>query len=111
MRTRTAITISWCSCRTMRPQSAVAAVWRTRHCGERELLRTCSCGPAATSNGGPMSLPRCRPRSCARANFFMPHDPELVAETRAWLAKAWLDLAAAEHELIAEPPFVEDIVF
>jgi HEPN domain-containing protein len=41
----------------------------------------------------------------------MPHDPELVAETRAWLAKAWLDLAAADHELTAEPPFVEDIVF
>jgi len=41
----------------------------------------------------------------------MPHDPELVAETRAWLAKAWLDLAAANHELTAEPPFVEDIVF
>ena len=41
----------------------------------------------------------------------MPHDPELVAETRAWLAKASLDLAAADHELTAEPPFVEDIVF
>jgi HEPN domain-containing protein len=41
----------------------------------------------------------------------MPHDPELVAETRAWLAKARLDLAAADHELTAEPPFVEDIVF
>ena len=41
----------------------------------------------------------------------MPHDPELVAETRAWLAKAWLDLAAADHELTAEPPLVEDIVF
>lgn len=41
----------------------------------------------------------------------MPHDPDLVAETRAWLAKAWLDLAAADHELTAEPPFVEDIVF
>ena len=58
-----------------------------------------------------MSLPRCRPRSCARGNFSMPHDPELVAETRAWLAKASLDLAAADHELTAEPPFVEDIVF
>ena len=41
----------------------------------------------------------------------MPHDPELIAETRAWLAKAWLDLAAAQHDLTAEPPFVEDIVF
>lgn len=28
----------------------------------------------------------------------MPHDPELVAETRGWLAKASLDLRAATHE-------------
>ena len=41
----------------------------------------------------------------------MPHDPELVAETRAWLVKARLDLAAADHDLTAQPPFVEDIVF
>jgi len=41
----------------------------------------------------------------------MPHDPDLVPETRVWLARAWLDLAAADHELTAEPPFVEDIVF
>lgn len=41
----------------------------------------------------------------------MPHDPELVAETRAWLVRAERDLAAAAHELTAEPPFVEDIVF
>lgn len=27
----------------------------------------------------------------------MPHDPELIAETRAWLAKASLDLAAAQQ--------------
>lgn len=40
-----------------------------------------------------------------------PHDPELVAETRAWLVRAERDLAAAAHELTAEPPFVEDIVF
>jgi hypothetical protein len=30
----------------------------------------------------------------------VPPDPELIAETRAWLAKAWLDLAAADHELM-----------
>jgi len=41
----------------------------------------------------------------------MPHDPELVAETRAWLVRAERDLAAATYELTAEPPFVEDIVF
>ncbi|HKZ20349.1 MAG TPA: HEPN domain-containing protein [Acidimicrobiia bacterium] len=41
----------------------------------------------------------------------MPHDPELVAETRAWFVKATQDLGAAAHEFIAEPPFLADIVF
>src|SRR5439155_21644962 len=40
-----------------------------------------------------------------------PHDPRRAAEARAWLAKSWLDLAAANHELTTEPPFVENIVF
>ena len=41
----------------------------------------------------------------------MPHDPALVAEVRAWLSKAGKDLAAAEYELQADPPFSEDILF
>ena len=41
----------------------------------------------------------------------MPPDPELVAETKAWLAKAQLDLRAANHELTADPPLYEDILF
>jgi len=41
----------------------------------------------------------------------MPHDPELVAEARAWLLKAGQDVAAAVHEFKAEPPFLADIVF
>jgi len=41
----------------------------------------------------------------------MPHDPELVAETRAWFVKASGDLGAAAHELKAQPPFLADIVF
>ena len=41
----------------------------------------------------------------------MPHDPALIAEVRAWLSKAAKDLAAADYELRADPPFVEDIVF
>ena len=41
----------------------------------------------------------------------MAHDPELVAETRAWLVKACGDLAAAAHELKAEPPFSGDAAF
>lgn len=41
----------------------------------------------------------------------MPHDPELVAETQAWLRKAQQDLAAGEHALAAEPPFTAHTVF
>ena len=41
----------------------------------------------------------------------MAHDPALVAEVRAWLSKAGKDLAAAQYELQADPPFSEDIVF
>jgi HEPN domain-containing protein len=41
----------------------------------------------------------------------MPLDPALVVETRGWLAKAHKDLGAALHELTADPPFLEDIVF
>ena len=38
-------------------------------------------------------------------------DPELVAETRAWLVRAAEDLRAAEFEFSAEPPFLSDISF
>lgn len=41
----------------------------------------------------------------------MPHDPALAAETKSWLAKAVGDLAAAAHDLRAEPPLLEDVVF
>jgi HEPN domain-containing protein len=41
----------------------------------------------------------------------MPHDPALVAAVRSWLSKAGKDLAAAEYELLATPPFSEDILF
>lgn len=40
----------------------------------------------------------------------MPHDPELVAEVRAWLSKARQDIAAAVYELQAAPPFANEIV-
>ena len=36
----------------------------------------------------------------------MPHDSELVAETRAWLVKASGDFGAAAHEFKEEPPFL-----
>jgi len=41
----------------------------------------------------------------------MPHDPVLVAEVRAWLAKAAKDLAAASYEMQAIPPFADDVAF
>ncbi len=41
----------------------------------------------------------------------MPHDPELVAETRSWLSRAAQDPRAAAHEFTAEPPLLADIVF
>jgi HEPN domain-containing protein len=41
----------------------------------------------------------------------MPHDPALVADVRAWLAKAAVDLRAGEHDLVASPPLLEDVVF
>lgn len=41
----------------------------------------------------------------------MPHDPELIAETRSWLLKAGKDLGAADYEFTANPPFLADLVF
>lgn len=41
----------------------------------------------------------------------MPLDPELVAETRSWLAKALRDLGAGAHDLQANPPFTADAAF
>jgi len=33
----------------------------------------------------------------------MPHDPELVAETREWLVRASQDLGAGERDFIDQP--------
>jgi HEPN domain-containing protein len=41
----------------------------------------------------------------------MPHDPELVAETRGWLQRAAHDLGAGAADLAAEPAFTGDAVF
>jgi HEPN domain-containing protein len=41
----------------------------------------------------------------------MPHDPELVAETRGWLDRAAHDLAAGAFDLTAAPPLTADAVF
>ncbi|MBN2027964.1 MAG: HEPN domain-containing protein [Actinobacteria bacterium] len=41
----------------------------------------------------------------------MPHDPVRVEEAKGWLVKAEVDLRAAEHERIADPPITPDIVF
>ena len=41
----------------------------------------------------------------------MPLDPILVAETTAWLRKAATDLRAAQHDLAALPPLLDDAAF
>jgi HEPN domain-containing protein len=41
----------------------------------------------------------------------MPHDAIRIAETKSWLRKAASDLRAAIHELQADPPLLDDIVF
>ena len=41
----------------------------------------------------------------------MPHDPELVAETRAWIARAATDLRAGRVDLDARPPLSADAAF
>lgn len=41
----------------------------------------------------------------------MPHDPVRITETTAWLRRAASDLRAATHELAADPPILDDLVF
>jgi len=41
----------------------------------------------------------------------MPHDPILLADTKAWLRKAATDLRAATLVMEADPPLLEDAVF
>ena len=41
----------------------------------------------------------------------MPHDPVRIAETTAWLRRPASDLRAAAHELAADPPILDDLVF
>jgi HEPN domain-containing protein len=41
----------------------------------------------------------------------MPLDPVLVADTRVWLWKSAEDLRAAEHDLTAVPPLLDDVLF
>ena len=41
----------------------------------------------------------------------MDPDPVLVSNTREWLVRAKEDLANAQHDLAATPPFVRDALF
>ena len=41
----------------------------------------------------------------------MPSDPAREEETQAWLAKAAIDLRAAEHGRLADPPITSDMMF
>ncbi|MDR7449905.1 MAG: HEPN domain-containing protein, partial [Armatimonadota bacterium] len=45
------------------------------------------------------------------AGSSMPHDPELVAETRGWPVRARADLAGARVDLSVEPPLTKDATF
>src|SRR5438132_6275264 len=95
----------------MPPPSAGAAAWRTRRCGALGSLPTCSYRPDRDSSGGSAWSPRYLRPSCVKENSCMPHDAELVAETKAWFDRAHADIRAADHEWSADPPLVEDIVF
>src|ERR1035438_3083142 len=108
---RTATTTLWSSCLTTRRPNSVAVappMWRS---GVPGLRPTCWFGPPASSIAVCTSLRPCRLLSSVREDYSMPHDPALVAEVRAWLSKGGKDLAAAEYELQADPPFTDDIVF
>ena len=41
----------------------------------------------------------------------MPHDPQRVQDTRAWLRRAQSDLRAAEIDLTAQPALSGDAAF
>jgi len=41
----------------------------------------------------------------------MPHDPVLLAETKAWLTRAASDLLAAAVDVEVSPPLLEDALF
>lgn len=41
----------------------------------------------------------------------MPHDPIRVADTRAWLRRANRDMRAADHDMKADPPLHDAVVF
>ena len=41
----------------------------------------------------------------------MPHDPVRLADTRAWMDKARLDLGAGDADLSPDPPFCGDAMF
>ena len=41
----------------------------------------------------------------------MADDPARVADTRAWLVKSSNDLRAAQVDMAAEPPILEDVMF
>jgi HEPN domain-containing protein len=41
----------------------------------------------------------------------MPHDPVRIADTRAWMEKARLDLGAGHADLSQDPPYCGDAMF
>ena len=89
-----------------RSRLAYQVLWglrlRRRHPGlDRERVRAVRATSAAHFRG----------RSCGKGACCMPRDPANVDEALAWLAKAAQDLRAADVDLAAEPPLVEDAAF
>src|SRR3954468_18583613 len=79
--------------------------------GGWERQSICWSGRGRSSISDCTCEPRCPPRFGARANSFMPPDPQRREDTEAWLRKASNDLRYAGIDLAADPPATEDAVF
>src|SRR5438445_6944349 len=95
----------------MRHPNAGRAASPTRCSGVPALRWTPSFARTAGSSPGLTSEPRSQGPCCARGGYFMPHDAARLADTKAWFDKAWIDLRAADVDLAAEPPVLEDLLF
>src|SRR3990172_3590387 len=95
----------------MPPPSGGGPAWPIKRCAAPVPRLTFWYGPKAPSTAACTSPPPCRLPSCGKERCSMPHDPVLVAETKAWLRKATVDLRAAQHDLSASPPLLADTAF
>src|ERR1039458_6135025 len=94
-----------------RRRNGCEAGWRIGLCGELERRPMWWCGPGRASSGAHGLPRRCPLLLRGRGCCCMAFDPELVAETRAWFAKAFNDLCAAEALMSTSPPLLDEAVF